>query len=205
MYDYKNGKKRVEEILNSDVDVIKKERLPKSDELTFDNSYYSWISSIFIDIRESSTLFKEESNKNISKIMKSFTSELIEILRKSDKLRDIGIRGDCVYAIYSTPDKRNDEDIFTMACYCNTYILMLNKLLKQHKLPSIKIGIGLATSKTLVIKAGRKYVGINDKIWIGNSVIDASNFSAIANTGNFGAIVMSPNFYKYILEYEAMS
>ena len=125
---------------------------------------------------------------------------MIEILRKSNKLRDIGIR-DCVYVIYSTHDKQMMK-IYLRACYCNTYILMLNKLLKQHKLPSIKIGIGLATSKTLVIKAGRKYVGINDKIWIGNSVIDASNFSAIANTGNFGAIVMSPNFYKYILEYE---
>lgn len=52
MYDYKECKKRVEEILNSDVDVINKDRLPKSGELTFYNPYYSWISSIFIDIRE---------------------------------------------------------------------------------------------------------------------------------------------------------
>lgn len=45
--------------------------------------------------------------------MKSFTSELIEILRKNDNLRDIGIRGDCIYAIYTTP-KETDDDLFTL-------------------------------------------------------------------------------------------
>lgn len=123
MYDYKNGKKRVEEILNSDVDVINKDKLPKSDELTFGNSYYSWISSIFIDIRDSSTLFKEENNKNISKIMKSFTSELIEIMRKSDNLREIGIRGDCVYSIYTCPKKDDTYEIYKIVYFCNTFTM----------------------------------------------------------------------------------
>ena len=201
-YDYKAGKKRVEKILKSNLDVIDNNKLPKSDELTFNNAYYSWISSIFIDIRDSSTLFKKEDNKNISKIMKSFTSELIEILRNNDNLRDIGIRGDCVYAIYTTPNEKDDDDLFRLACYCNTYMKMLNKLLSQNNLPNIEAGIGLATSKTLVIKTGRKDVGINDKIWIGNSVVDASNFSSIANKDGYSSIVMSPYFYKHIIKYE---
>ena len=57
MYDYKKGKQRINDILKSNIDVINNNRLPKSDELTFDNSYYAWVSSIFIDIRDSSTLF----------------------------------------------------------------------------------------------------------------------------------------------------
>lgn len=200
-YDYKAGKKRVEKILKSNLDILDNGKLPNSNDLTFNNAYYFWISSIFIDIRDSSTLFKKEDNKNISKIMKSFTSELIEILRKNDNLRDIGIRGDCIYAIYTTP-KETDDDLFTLACYCNTYMSMLNKLLSENNLPNIEAGIGLATSKTLVIKAGRKDVGINDKIWIGNSVIDASNFSSIANKDNYRLIVMSPDFYSFIIKYE---
>lgn len=79
---------------------------------------------------------------------------------------------------------------------------MLNKLLSENNLPNIEAGIGLATSKTLVIKAGRKDVGINDKIWIGNSVIDASNFSSIANKDNYRSIVMFPDFYSFIIKYE---
>lgn len=105
-YDYKAGKKRVEKILKSNLDILDNGKLPNSNDLTFNNAYYFWISSIFIDIRDSSTLFKKEDNKNISKIMKSFTSELIEILRKNDNLRDIGIRGDCIYAIYTTPKEQ---------------------------------------------------------------------------------------------------
>lgn len=202
MYDYKKGKQRVKEILKNDLEIIDKDKLPKSDDLTFENSYYSWISSIFIDICDSSILFKNENNQDISKIIKSFTSELIEILRNNDNLREVGIRGDCVYAIYTTPTQKDDDDLFTLACYCNTYLIMLNELLAEYNLPSIKAGIGLATSKLLVIKAGRKHVGINDKIWIGNAVVDASNFSSIANRKGYRSIVMSVPFYKNIIKYE---
>lgn len=195
MYDYKEGKNRVEEILSNNLEIKENNRLPKTDNLTFDNAYYSWVGSIFIDIRDSSSLFKNENNENISKIMKCFTSELIEILRDSDELRDIGIRGDCVYAIYTVPYKEDIKNLYFKACYCNTYIKMLNKLLKKYDLPNFMAGIGLGASKTLVIKAGRKNVGINDNIWIGDSVIDASNFSSIANTYYFENIVMSSVFY----------
>lgn len=195
MYDYKEGKNRVEEILSKNLEIEDNNYLPKTDSLTFDNAYYSWVGSIFIDIRDSSSLFKDEDKQNISKIMKCFTSELIEILRESNNKRDIGIRGDCVYAIYTVPYKYDIKNLYFKACYCNTYIKMLNKLLNNHNLPYFKAGIGLGVSKTLVIKAGRKNVGINDNIWIGNSVIDASNFSSIANTNGFDNIVMSSVFY----------
>lgn len=196
MYDYKEGKKRVEEILKSNLEVKENERIPKSEELTFNNSYHTWIASIFIDIRDSSNLFKNGNNKDISKLIKAFTSELIEILRGSDNMREIGIIGDCVYAIYTAPNKKDNKDVYFRACYCNTYIKMLNKLLEKYNLPTFKAGIGLGDAKTLVIKAGRKHVGINDNVWIGDSVVDASNFSSIAHKEGFKNIVMSPLFYN---------
>ena len=196
MYNYHKGKDRIEEILKNNLKIIDENKLPKSEKITFDNAYNSWICSIFIDIRDSSTLFKTENNENISKIMKCFTSELIEIMRKNDNIRDIGIRGDCVYSIYTAPTKQDIKDIYFISCYCNTYIKMLNKLLIKYNLPKIKTGIGIGASKTLIIKAGWKDVGINDKIWIGNSVIDASNFSSIANTGGLGEILVSSSFYS---------
>lgn len=70
-YDYKNGKSRIEEILNNKMEIIEKEKVPKDDNFTFDNGYYSWVSAIFVDIRESSKLFtdkdKEKSSKNYKK------------------------------------------------------------------------------------------------------------------------------------------
>lgn len=119
-------------------------------------------------------------------------------MRNSNNQREIGIIGDCVYAIYTTPTKKDLEDLYLRATYCNTYIKMLNKLLSRYSLPNFEAGIGLAVSKTLVIKAGREHVGINDKIWIGESVVDASNFSSIANKDDYGAIVMSKLFYDNV-------
>ena len=201
MYNYREGKKRVEEIIKTDLEVIENNKLPKSESLTFKNSYYSWISSIFIDIRDSTNLFSKENNEDISKIMKSFTSELIEILRKNDNYREIGIRGDCVYSIYTTPLIDDFYDLYILACYCNTYMNMLNELLKENDLPQIKAGIGIGASQTLVIKAGRENVGINDKIWIGDAVIDASNLSSIANTTYKDNIVISTIFYNNLIRY----
>ena len=107
-YDYKEGKKRIESILDNELEVVEQDKVPKDEEFTFSNGYYSWVSAIFVDIRDSSSLFAEEDKEKVSKVIRSFTSEVIEILRKDDNLREIGIRGDCVYAIYTTPS----EDTF---------------------------------------------------------------------------------------------
>lgn len=104
-YDYKAGKKRVEDILDSDLEVIESPRLPKGDEFTFSNAYKSWIMAIFVDIRDSTTLMSNSDQAYVAKVVRSFTSEIIEILREDDRLREIGIRGDCVYAIFTTPKK----------------------------------------------------------------------------------------------------
>lgn len=106
--------------------------------MTFNNAYDSWIDSIFIDIRNSSSLFKNNDNTKISKIMKCFSSELIEILRNDSELRDIGIRGDCIYAIYTVPKQDDFYDLYVKSAYCNTYFKMLNKLLLNHTLLHLK-------------------------------------------------------------------
>ena len=83
-----------------------------------------------------------------------------------------------MYAIYTTPSK---DDIYELAykTFCvNTYMKMLNKLLFNRSLPEINVGIGMSTAQELVVKAGRKDVGINSKVWIGKAVARASNFSA---------------------------
>lgn len=196
-YDYKAGKERIEAILNNKMEIIDKDKLPKGEEFTFDNGYKSWITSIFVDIRDSSTLFQEEDSEKVAKIIRSFTSEIIEIFREEDDLlREIGIRGDCVYAIYTTPQNPDIDEIFDKACMVNTYIKMLNKLLTNKGYNKIKIGIGVATDEEVVIKAGRKASGINAKVWIGKAVTEAANLSGVANKGtNKKGIAVSSNTY----------
>ncbi len=198
-YDYKKGKERIEEILDNELEVIEQNEVPPESSFTFTNGYYSWVSAIFVDIRNSSELFADEDKEKVSKVIRSFTSEVIEILRDDDNLREIGIRGDCVYAIYTTPTK---DDIFEVAdktFYINTHMKMLNKLLYNRSLPEIKVGIGMSTDKELVIKAGRKGVGINSKVWIGKAVTRAANFSSLGNkNGNSTLVYSSCSYYNFI-------
>ncbi len=195
MYDYKDSKKRAEEILNTELEIKHQKFLPESMKLEFDKGYYTWVSSIFIDIRDSSNLFKVTEDKKISKLSKAFISELIEIIRKSDNIRLSRIVGDCVCGIYTAPNLEDIEDLYNKACICNTYIKMLNKLLKEHDLPTFKAGIGLGYSEVLLVNTARGEIDIDDKIWIGDAVIDACNFSSVANKDEYKQIVMSKEFY----------
>ena len=194
-YDYKAGKKRVKEILNNSLEVIEKDKVPSDMEFTFNNGYHSWVTGIFVDIRDSSTLFSEEDKEKVSKIIRSFTSEIIDILRGDDNLREIGIRGDCVYAIYTTPDQSDIYELANKSAYINTYMSMLNNLLIDKKFPTVSVGIGVATSQELVVKAGRKDVGINSKVWIGDAVTKASNLSSLGNKNGIRSIVFSSCSY----------
>ena len=200
LYDYKEGKKRVNEILNNKLEVIKSDSIPSDDNFTFDNSYYGWVTAIFVDIRNSSELFSKEDSVMVSKIIRSFTSEIIEILRGENNLREIGIRGDCVYAIYTTPKQQDINNIINKAAMINSFMTMLNKLLIQKKYSVIYAGIGIASAQELVVKAGRKNVGINNKVWIGNAVTKASNLSSYGNKNGIGAIVLSPLAYSNTIE-----
>ena len=67
--------------------------------------------------------------------------------------------------------------------------------------PTFLIGIGLGASKDLVIKAGKKGTGINDNIWIGDAVVDASKLSDEGSIDEIGPIVMDECFYVNIKDF----
>lgn len=100
VYDYKQGKNRVESIFDNYMEIEEKDRLPSDENFTFENGYLSWVTAIFVDIRDSTSLFAN-NDEPTAKVVRAFTSEIIEILRNDENIREIGIRGDCVYAIYT--------------------------------------------------------------------------------------------------------
>ena len=199
-YDYRKGKDRVENILDNELKVIEQGKLPHDDSFTFTNGYYSWVTAIFVDIRDSSSLFSDDDKEKVSKIIRSFTSEIIEILRDDDNLREIGIRGDCVYAVYTTPQKTDIYELADRTFWINTYMKMLNKLLKERSMPTIRVGIGMSTAQELVVKAGRKDVGINSKVWIGEAVTKAAHFSSKGNKGENSVLIYSECSYNNFIE-----
>lgn len=200
VYDYREGKKRIKDILDNNTIVNERDAVPSDENFTFDNSYYSWVTAIFVDIRNSSSLFSKSDKVMVSKIIRSFTSEIIEILRNDTNLREIGIRGDCVYGVFSTPFRQDTSDIANYASWINTEIKMLNKLLVNKGYDTINVGIGVSTAQELIVKAGRKNTGINSKVWIGEAVTKASKLSSLGNKNYIKPIVFSSITYENIIE-----
>lgn len=203
-FDYEESRKRIEDILNSKTDIKEVDSISNDEDgFTYENGVRTWVGAMFIDIRNSTDYFKENDAEKVARIMRAFTSELIGILKQNEKYVQIGIRGDCVYAIYSTPKQNDLNDILSDACFINTFQEMFQKILEKKGWPTFEIGIGLGASKDLVIKAGRKGTGINDNIWIGDAVIDASKLSNEGNTRGINPIVMDSCFYENIKDLNA--
>lgn len=201
-YDYKQGKNRVESILDNYMEIEEKDKLPSDDNFTFENGYLSWVTAIFVDIRDSTSLFSN-NDEPTAKLIRAFTSEIIEILRVDNNLREIGIRGDCVYAIYTTPTKPDILECANKTFYVNTFINMFNKLIENRGGNKIRVGIGMATDKELVIKAGRKNVSINNKVWIGKAVTIASKLSSYGDKDGYPRLMHSnSSFINFIEELE---
>ncbi|WP_405158498.1 adenylate cyclase [Paenibacillus sp. FSL H8-0283] len=197
-YKYKERKSKVEEILDNTDKVNEVDSFPRDEDFTYSNGYKAFACAIFVDLRDSTTLFTNHNDIEISKVIRGFTSEIIEILRNNvdgNELKEIGIRGDCVFAVYSAPKKGDICEVANRAFYINTYMKMLNNLLKERSLPSIQAGIGLAVEKTLAVKAGRKSSGIHNLVWIGEAVAKASKLSDLGNKDGVKPIVMSKICY----------
>ena len=173
--------------------------MPREGNFTFHNGYYSNVTAVFVDIRESTKLFSENRKTSTAKIIRSFTSEVIEILKDDENLREIGIRGDCVYAIYTISSEEETYNIASKVFYVNTFMQMLNKLLDNKKMTRINVGIGVSTAKELVVKAGRENSGVNNLVWIGKAVTFASKFSSLANKDGYKPIILSDNFYNKLI------
>lgn len=199
--DFKEMKSEINDIITSKTAVQKSDTIPASDDqFTFDNGIKTWVAAIFVDIRNSTSLFKNNDDEKTARIIRAFSQGIIEILSDDENFREIGIRGDCVYGVYSAPKQDDAVRVFDHAKEINSFLMLLNDVLKTNSFPIFEAGIGIGDSETLVVKAGKKGVGINDKVWIGDSVVDASNLSGVANKLVSGTIAMDNTFYENTIE-----
>lgn len=82
-YDYLTRKKKVEEILDNTDAVKEVDKFPQNDDdFTYTNGYKAWAGAIFVDLRDSTKLFSQDEVE-VAKVIRGFTSEIIEILKKT--------------------------------------------------------------------------------------------------------------------------
>lgn len=199
MYDYKDSKSNIINILKSQTPIEKKNAIPVDSAFTYENGILTWVSAIFVDIENSTKLFNTK-NEKLARLMRAFTSEVICIFQDNKNYNQIGIRGDCVYSIYDVESKDDLVEVFRIAYRLNTFLKMFNKIITNYGYKEINAGIGVGCDEDLIIKAGRTGTGINDKIWIGKAVVDASNLSSVAARNGISNIAMSPLFHDNVIE-----
>ena len=126
-YNYKDSKERVDNILSSKTKIENKDKVPVSDgEFTYSNGIRTWVGALFVDMVNSSKLC-ETADENTARIFRAFCSEIIAIMKDDENYRQIGIRGDCIYSINTTPFQKDLVNMFRTACRINTFIKMLPK------------------------------------------------------------------------------
>lgn len=201
-FDFREAKKDIQSILNSRIEISERYTIPESDSLfTYENGVKAWVGSIFVDMVDSTSFFTKNNLKDntIARIMRAFIEQLVNIMNDNGNCYDIGIRGDCVFGIFQANTRDKIVEMFRTAYCINTFAKMFNKMLEKMNLPKIKSGIGIGSSQEIIVKVGKKRV-VNDKIWIGDAVVNASNLSKIANRSFYDPICMDSVTYNNIIK-----
>lgn len=166
-----------------------RKELPDRDDLTFENGFYAYCSALFVDIRDSSTLPDIYKRPALARLYRAFISEIVAVLNAHERAREVNIVGDCVWGVFNTPTTADIDTVFVTACRANSLLKVLNyKLLKAGYKTPIKVGIGISYGRALMIKAGYYGSGINDVVYMGDVVNQASKLAAKGG----GAVVSQP-------------
>jgi len=181
-YDIEKSVQRIDDILNaSNAEFEELNEIPSRDKLTFNNGFYIKVGALFVDIRDSSDLTDEHKRPTLAKLYRSYISEVVAVINSFEDCNEINIVGDCVSAIFNARYKSQLQAMFSCSAKINSLIKILNYKLKKKNIQTISIGIGLAYGRALMVKAGYSGSTINDVVWMGDVVNEASNLCNKAN------------------------
>lgn len=211
----KNTEDILKKIILQPIETIELEEtvLPKIEELTYSNkSYKIKCSILFIDIRQSTQLSNNLTDKNMLKIYKSFIRMATQCVRYTGGYTRQFL-GDRIMGIFL--DELNEEEHITKkssdkavsaAREMNTYIdYVLNNLISKNiDGKYIKCGIGISTGKVLLAQVGMKGVEQDDNkqnekgdVWVGYITNQASKFADLTKSGE---IFIDENTYNELSE-----
>ncbi len=192
IYDVDKSADRMDEILDASNDnYSEKDSVPLRNTLTYTNGYYVYVTSVFVDIIGSSDMTDEHKRPTLAKMYRSFISECVAVMNSVDMSREINIHGDCVWGIFETPKKSDIDNVVSLMAKIYSMIKILNYKLTKKGYCTIEVGIGCDYGRALMIKAGYSGSGINDVIWMGDVVNNASNLCNIAGRNYRKTVVIS--------------
>lgn len=182
IYDHEKSFGRIREILNQpDVEYEEKDTLPSRDALTYSNGFYSNCAALFIDIRGSSALPGKHRRPTLARLYRAYVSEVVAILNSSLNCREVSIVGDGAWAVYNTALKTDLDEVFEIGVTLNSMIQVLSYELGSRNIDPIKVGVGMAWGRALMVKAGFKGSGLDEVVYMGDVVNRAAKLAAFGN------------------------
>lgn len=195
-YNFDDSINRIDEILNTSSAFEELDEIPSSDTLTYKNGYYFKCYAIFIDIRDSSKLPDKYQKRTLAKIYRAYISEIVALFQSSSNCKEINIVGDSVWAIYNAKGKDDISEVFHAAYAACSIINTINYKLCKKNIEPIRVGVGIDKGDALMILAGYKGSGINDVIYMGGVVNNASKLCSKGSKNANGTIVISDDIYN---------
>lgn len=196
-YEFEKSRSRIDDILKTeDKSFEEVDSIPSRDNLTFNNGFYiNNTSALFVDIVDSSKLPSKYKRPVLARIYRSFLSEAVAVINGNIHCAEVSINGDCVWGVFDAQYKNQINSVFSTAAEISSVIDTLNCKYKKKGIDPLTVGIGLAYGRALMIKAGYSGSGLNDVIWMGDVVNEASNLCAYGNQSyNDKEIMVSSDF-----------
>jgi len=194
-YNFLKSFERIDEILNASSAYEELDYIPKRDKLTFTNGYYVKCNAIFIDVRGSSSLPQKYRRPSLAKLYRSYISELVAILNSYEECKEVNIVGDCVSGIFEAQKKEDTRQAYESAYTIYSLVKALNYKLCRKGISPIKIGIGIAKGRALMIKAGYRGSTVSEVVWMGDVVNEASNLCSLANKKYASSLVIGESVF----------
>ncbi len=181
-YNHEKSRGRIDEILNSSDNSFEElNSIPSRDKLTYNNGFYVNCTVLFVDIRNSKELPDKYKRPTLARIYRSYISEVVAVINGNVDCVEINIEGDCVWGVFDTPYQIDINHVFSSAAQISSVIDTLNIKFKKKKYDPISVGIGIDYGRALMIKAGYNGSGLNDIVWMGKVVNEASKLCRYGN------------------------
>jgi class 3 adenylate cyclase len=201
-YKVEDSAARMNEILKTgDVSYEEVDSIPSRERLTFTNGFYVKCTALFVDIRKSSDLPTKHTPPKLARLYRAYLSETVALINGNIDCAEVNIVGDSVSGIFDTPFQVDVNHVFRTAYYLASLNNIMNYKFAKNGISEITIGIGIAYGRALMIKAGYSGSGINDVVWMGDVVNEASNLCKYANqTWTDREIMVSNDIYSNLTD-----
>lgn len=183
-------------------ELSKAEGVPARDRLTFTNGFYTYCSSLFVNIRGSAELAKKHRLPTHARLYRAYISEMTgPLVQRHDCLRAEHPRRRRVGPLRHHLESQID-DVFSVAAQAHSLARILSHKLIKAGLSLITVGLGLSYGRVLMTKAGYKDSGMNDVVWMGDAVNAASHLSNYGNrTLQDRLLMVSDAFHDNLSEH----